>query len=83
MSSYKGQVIDFFDRRTAYDAEGDSHPREAKLLLESVLIRSGFKDILIESDRSGKYINSNYVAAWDGQDFYPRGNPLLKAVSKN
>lgn len=41
MSDYKQQVIDFFDDRTTYDTEGDSHPREAKLLLESVPIQSG------------------------------------------
>ena len=34
MSEYKQQVIDFFDRRTAYDLEGDSHPYEANKLLE-------------------------------------------------
>ena len=36
MNDYKQQVIDFFDRRKAYDAEGDSHPKEAKRLLEYV-----------------------------------------------
>ena len=34
MSKYKQQVIDFFDQRTAYDLEGDSHPYEANKLLE-------------------------------------------------
>ena len=34
MSEYKQQVIDFFNSRTDYDAEGDSHPNEAKKLLE-------------------------------------------------
>ena len=41
MDDYKQQVIDFFDRRTAYDAEGDSHPNEAKRLLEYVPLESG------------------------------------------
>ena len=41
MDDYKQQVIDFFDRRTAYDAEGDSHPQEAKRLLEYVPLKSG------------------------------------------
>ena len=41
MDDYKQQVIDFFDRRTAYDAEGDSHPEEAKRLLEYVLLKPG------------------------------------------
>ena len=41
MDDYKQQVIDFFDRRTAYDAEGDSHPEEAKRLLEYVRLKSG------------------------------------------
>ena len=41
MPDYKQQVIDFFNGRTAYDAEGKEHPREAKLLLESVPIKSG------------------------------------------
>lgn len=39
--NYKQQVIDFFDRRTAYDDEGDSHPREARRLLEYVSCESG------------------------------------------
>ena len=39
--SYKQQVIDFFDRRTAYDAEGDSHPSEAKRLLEYASLEPG------------------------------------------
>jgi len=34
MSEYKQQVINFFDKRTAYDSEGDSHPYEADKLLE-------------------------------------------------
>lgn len=34
MSKYKEQVINFFDQRTAYDLEGDSHPYEANKLLE-------------------------------------------------
>lgn len=33
MTKYKQQVIDFFNSRTAYDAEGDSHPKEAQRLL--------------------------------------------------
>ena len=41
MSDYKQKVIDFFDSRTAYDNEGDSHPREAKQLLEYVTVESG------------------------------------------
>ena len=41
MDNYKRQVIKFFDRRTAYDAEGDSHPEEAKRLLEYVPLKSG------------------------------------------
>ncbi|MDJ0712740.1 MAG: class I SAM-dependent methyltransferase [Prochloraceae cyanobacterium] len=38
---YKQKVIDFFNGRTAYDREGDSHMREAKRLLEYVVVRSG------------------------------------------
>ena len=38
---YKQQIIDFFDRRTAYDAEGDSHPQEAQRLLNYVAIDRG------------------------------------------
>ena len=41
MSDYKQQIIDFFDRRTAYDAEGDSHLNEARRLLEYVPLESG------------------------------------------
>lgn len=41
MDDYKQQVIDFFNRRTAYDAEGKSHPNEAKRLLEYVPLKSG------------------------------------------
>ncbi|MEM7554193.1 MAG: methyltransferase domain-containing protein [Cyanobacteria bacterium P01_A01_bin.84] len=43
MSDYKQQIIDFFNQRTAYDLEGDKHPREARLLLESVPIQPGQK----------------------------------------
>ncbi|MGB3694664.1 MAG: class I SAM-dependent methyltransferase [Spirulinaceae cyanobacterium] len=48
-------------------------PEQCRFLLQ----KSGFKDIVIELERSGKYVNNDYVSAWDGQDFYPRGNPLL------
>ena len=41
MSEYKQQVIDFFDKRTAHDAEGDSHPNEAKKLLAFAPIKAG------------------------------------------
>ncbi len=41
MKDYKQQVVDFFNARTAYDAEGNSHPQEAKRLLEYVPIKSG------------------------------------------
>jgi ubiquinone/menaquinone biosynthesis C-methylase UbiE len=34
MSEYKQQVINFFNQRTAYDSEGDSHSYEANKLLE-------------------------------------------------
>ncbi len=43
MNSYKQKVKEFFDRRIDYDREGDRHPREAKLLLESVQLRQGQK----------------------------------------
>ncbi|MEM9508538.1 MAG: class I SAM-dependent methyltransferase [Cyanobacteria bacterium P01_E01_bin.35] len=39
--NYKQKVINFFNRRTAYDLEGDSHPNEAKRLLEYVTVKSG------------------------------------------
>lgn len=38
---YKQQVINFFNRRTAYDAEGDNHPKEAQRLLEYVPLEFG------------------------------------------
>ncbi len=38
---YKQQVVDFFNGRTAYDAEGDSHPKDAKRLLAYVPLKSG------------------------------------------
>ena len=41
LDEYKQQVVNFFDRRTAYDAEGDSHPNEALRLLEYVPIEEG------------------------------------------
>ena len=41
MYDYKQQVADYFNRRTAYDAEGDSHPQEAKRLLDYVPLKSG------------------------------------------
>jgi ubiquinone/menaquinone biosynthesis C-methylase UbiE len=43
MNNYKQQVVEFFDRRNAYDREGDRHPREANLLLESVNLQQGQK----------------------------------------
>ena len=41
MSEYKQQVINFFDKRTAYDSEGRGHPENAKKLLDFVPIQSG------------------------------------------
>ena len=41
LNEYKQQVVDFFDRRTAYDTEGDSHPQEAQRLLKYVPIEQG------------------------------------------
>ena len=41
MSEYKQRVIDFFDSRTDYDAEGDSHPQEAQKLLEFAPVKAG------------------------------------------
>jgi arsenite methyltransferase len=41
MTKYKQQVIDFFNSRTAYDAEGDSHPKEAQRLLSYAPLKSG------------------------------------------
>ncbi|MGC1248927.1 MAG: class I SAM-dependent methyltransferase [Spirulinaceae cyanobacterium] len=43
MPDYKQQVVNFFNKRIAYDAEGKKHPREAKRLLKSVSITSGHK----------------------------------------
>jgi arsenite methyltransferase len=43
MNSYKQKVKEFFDRRIDYDREGDRHPREARLLLESVQLQQGQK----------------------------------------
>lgn len=39
--NYKQRVIDFFNSRTAYDAEGDEHPNEAKRLLDYIPLASG------------------------------------------
>ena len=41
MSDYKQQVIDFFNSRTTYDTEGDSHPQEARRLLDYVPLKLG------------------------------------------
>ena len=41
MSEYKQQVIDFFNSRTDYDGEGNSHPNEAKKLLEFAPVKAG------------------------------------------
>ena len=41
MSEYKQQVIDFFNKRTAYDKEGNSHRNEAKKLLEFAPVKAG------------------------------------------
>ena len=44
MDSYKQQVIELYNSRTAYDQEeGTRHPRDANLLLESVPIEKGQK----------------------------------------
>ena len=44
MDSYKQQVTELYNRRTAYDQEeGTRHPRDANLLLESVPLHSGQK----------------------------------------
>lgn len=40
LDEYKQQVVNFFDRRTAYDTEGDSHPKEARRLLKYVPLNS-------------------------------------------
>jgi arsenite methyltransferase len=41
MNQYKQQVRDFFNNRTAYDAEGKKHPQEADKLLKSVPLETG------------------------------------------
>ena len=41
MFEYKQQIVDFFNSRTDYDAEGDSHPNEAKKLLEFAPVKAG------------------------------------------
>ena len=41
MDRYKQQVINFFNSRTDYDGEGDSHPNEAKKLLEFAPVKTG------------------------------------------
>ncbi len=43
MNEYKQQVIAFFNRRTAYDQEGERHPKEAKKLLNLVPVKEGQK----------------------------------------
>ncbi|MBE9046057.1 hypothetical protein IQ255_16870 [Pleurocapsales cyanobacterium LEGE 10410] len=41
LEDYKQKVIDFFNRQTADNAEGNSHPREAQRILEHVAIEPG------------------------------------------
>ena len=41
MNEYKQQVIAFFNKRTAYDQEGERHPQEAKKLLNLVPVEEG------------------------------------------
>jgi arsenite methyltransferase len=41
MNPYKHQVRDFFNHRTAYDAEGSRHPQEADRLLKFLPIKTG------------------------------------------
>lgn len=48
-------------------------PQKCYFLLNEV----GFENIEVEIDRSGRYVNSDYAYAWNGWDFYPRGNPLV------
>lgn len=39
--NYKQKVINFFNSRTAYDSEGDSHPENAKRFLDFVSVKPG------------------------------------------
>ena len=39
--NYKQKVIDFFNKRTAYDSEGKGHPENAKRLLDFVSVEPG------------------------------------------
>ena len=39
--NYKQQVINFFNSRTAYDAEGNNHPQDAQRLLEYAPVKPG------------------------------------------
>lgn len=39
--NYQQRIIDFFNRRTAYDDEGRGHPQDAKRLLDFVTIKPG------------------------------------------
>jgi ubiquinone/menaquinone biosynthesis C-methylase UbiE len=75
MNQYKQQVIDFFNRRTAYDQEGSRHPQEANQLLNFVPLqeRQSVLDIatgtgLVAIPAARKVGAEGYVA---GIDFSP------------
>ncbi|MDJ0736841.1 MAG: methyltransferase domain-containing protein [Nostocaceae cyanobacterium] len=75
MNEYKQKVIAFFNHRTAYDQEGEWHPKEARKLLNMVPVKKGDKilDIatgtgLLAIDAAQKIGTTGHVI---GVDFSP------------
>ena len=76
MNGYKRQVIEFFNRRTAYDQEeGSQHPREAALLLSSVPLQEKHRVLDIATGTGLVAIPAAQKVASDGHvvgvDFSP------------
>lgn len=83
MTDYKQQVIKFFGSRIAYDAEGDSHPREAKRLLEYVSLESGETILDIATGTGLVAIPAAQKVAPDGSVIGVDISPVMLAQAKS
>lgn len=79
MSSLQMKVCErLFNIKLPHILEPLNTPQKCQHLLQ----KSGFRDIKIEIEESGEYLNltdsHNNFLNWRGKSFYPRGNPLLE-----